>query len=69
MNLSALIGGKFILLNNPIQDLLSSLNVIISPNESTEIVTGHVIITYLAYTYKFQLKTTLLVLRFLNPIQ
>ena len=43
---------------NPIQDLLSSLNAVISTNESTQIVTGHVIYNW-AYTYKFQLKTTI----------
>ena len=44
---SALIGGK----------LLSSLNAVISTNESTQIITGHVIYNP-AYTYKFQLNTT-----------
>ena len=43
---------------NPLQDLLSSLNAVISTNESTKIITGHVI-NNPAYTYKFQLKTTL----------
>ena len=38
---------------NTLQDLISSLNAVISTNESTEFITGHVI-----YTYKFQLKTT-----------
>ena len=42
---------------NPLQDLLSSLDAVISTNESTEFITGHVIYN-LAYTYKFQLKTT-----------
>ena len=42
---------------NPLQDLLSSLNAVISTNESTQIITGHVIYNP-AYTYKFQLKTT-----------
>ena len=42
---------------NPLQDLLSSLNAVISTNESTQIITGHVIYKP-AYTYKFQLKTT-----------
>ena len=42
-NLSALIGGKFISKKNPLQDLLSSLNAVISTNESTQIITGHVI--------------------------
>ena len=36
-NSSALIGGKFILKKNPLQDLLSSLNAVISTNESTQI--------------------------------
>ena len=43
---------------NPLQDLLSSLNAAISTNERTRIITGHVIYN-LAYTYKFQLKTTI----------
>ena len=42
---------------NPLQDLLSSLNAVISTNESTRFITGHVIYNP-AYTYKFQLKTT-----------
>ena len=42
---------------NPLQDLLSSLNPVISTNESTQIITGHAIYNP-AYTYKFQLKTT-----------
>ena len=42
---------------NPLQDLLSSLNAVVSTNESTQIITGHVIYNP-AYTYKFQLKTT-----------
>ena len=33
------------------------LNAVISTNESTQIITGHVIYNP-AYTYKFQLKTT-----------
>ena len=36
-NSSALIGGKFISKKNPLQDLLSSLNAVISFNESTQI--------------------------------
>ena len=55
INLSAVIGGKFNL-KNPLQDLLSSLNAVISTNEGTEFITGHVIYNP-AYTYKFQLKT------------
>ena len=43
---------------NPLQDLLSSLNVAISTNESTRIITDHVIYNP-TYTYKFQLKTIL----------
>ena len=36
---------------NPLQDFLSILNAVISTNESTEFITGHVIYN-LAYTYK-----------------
>ena len=43
---------------NPLQDLLSSLNAVVSTNESPCIITGHVIYNS-AYTYKFQLKTTI----------
>ena len=43
----------------PLQDFFSSLNAVISTNESTVFITGHVIYNP-AYTYKFQLKTTLL---------
>jgi hypothetical protein len=42
---------------NPLQDLLSSLNAVISTNESTHFITGHVIYNP-AYAYKLQLKTT-----------
>ena len=38
--------------------MLSSLNAVISINESTQIITGHVNYNP-AYTYKFQLKTTI----------
>jgi hypothetical protein len=48
---------KIYLKKNPLQDLLSSLNSVISTNESTLFITGHVIYNP-AYTYKFQLKTT-----------
>ena len=41
-----------------LQDLLSSLNAVISTNESTRIITGYEIYNP-AYTYKFQLKTTI----------
>ena len=51
MNSSALIGGKFIL-KKPLQDLLSSLDAVISTNESTHVIYNT------AYTYYFQLKTT-----------
>jgi hypothetical protein len=51
MNLNALIGGKFIFQKTTLQDLLSSLNAVISTN-STWIITGHVIHN-LAYIYKF----------------
>ena len=57
-NSSALMGGKFISKKNPLQDLLCSLNAVISTNESTLIITGHVIYNP-AYTYKFQLKTSI----------
>ena len=57
MNSSAFIGGKFNQKKNPLQDLLSSLNAVISPNESTRFITGHVIHNP-AYAYKFQLETT-----------
>ena len=53
--LLALVESLF--LKNPLQDLLSSLNAVISTNESSRIKTGHVIYNP-AYTYKFQLKTT-----------
>ena len=43
---------------NPLQNLLSNLNAVISTNENTEFITGHVIYNP-AYTYKFQLKTTI----------
>ena len=54
---SKAIGGKLISKINPLQDFLSSLNAVISTNENTEFITGHVIYNP-AYTYKFQLKTT-----------
>ena len=55
-NSSSHIGGKSVKksVKNPLQDLLSSLNAVISTNESTEFITGHVIYNP-AYTYKFQL--------------
>ena len=41
-NLSAIIGGKFIFSKkNPLQDLLSSVNAVISTNERIEFKTGH----------------------------
>ena len=40
---------------NPLQDLLSSLKAVISTNESTRTITGHVIYNP-AYIYKSQLK-------------
>ena len=49
----------YFLKKNPLQDFLSSLNAVISTNERTRIITGHVIYN-LAYTYKFQLKTTMI---------
>ena len=50
---------SFVKKKNPLQDLFSSLNAVISTNESTEFIAGHVIYNP-AYTYKFQLKTTYL---------
>ena len=49
---------KIYLKRYPLQDLLSSQNAVISTKKSTQIITGHVIYKP-AYTYKFQLKTTL----------
>ena len=40
MNSSALIGGK-IILKNPLQDLLSSVNAVILTNKRIEFITGH----------------------------
>ena len=47
---------KLFFKKNTLQDFLS--NPVISTNESTQIITGHVIYNQ-AYTYKLQLKTTL----------
>ena len=52
---------KIYLKNKPLQDFLSSLNAVISTNESTKFITGHLIYNP-AYTYKFQLKTTQVIL-------
>ena len=50
INSSARIGGKFIFFQkNPLQDLLSSLNAVISTNKSTRFITGHMIYNH-AYT-------------------
>ena len=58
--------GKILFLQkNPLQDFPSSLNVVISTNESIEFITGHVIYKQV-YTYKFQLKTTKLSLKLQN---
>ena len=57
---------KIYLKKNPLHDLLSSLNAVISTNESTRIITGHGIYNP-AYAYKFQLKTTIFV-RPHNPV-
>ena len=51
---------KNLLKKDTLQDLLYSLSAVISTNESTWIITGHVIYNP-DYTYKFQLKTTLIV--------
>ena len=40
INSSVLIGGKSILKKNPLQELLSSVNAVISTNESIEFVAG-----------------------------
>jgi hypothetical protein len=61
MNSSALIGGKFICKKNPLQDLLSSLNAVISTNEMNLILSGHVIFK-LHYNQIYQLKTTIFVI-------
>ena len=53
-NSSALIGGFFFKKRFALQSEYSNL---ISTNESTRIITGHVIYNP-AYTYKFQMKTT-----------
>ena len=46
---STLIGGNLFFKKNPLQDLLSSLNTVISTNEKIEFITDHM--TYnLAYT-------------------
>ena len=58
MNSSALIGGIFI--KNPLQDLLSNKNALISNNESTRFITVHVPDLY---TYKFQLKEYILTIK------
>ena len=51
-----LIGGKFICKKNPLQDLLSSLNSVISTNERNWILTDHVIVK-LRYDQIYQMKT------------
>ena len=50
---------------NPLQDLLSSLNAVISTNERIEFITGHVIFNG-AHNEIFQLKTTFVCLHFLE---
>ena len=57
--LSALIAlvENLFLQKNPLQYFISSLIAVISTNESTEFITGHVIYNPV-YTYKFQLKNT-----------
>ena len=56
-NSSALNWWKIYLKKNPLQDLLSSLNAVISTNESIEFITGHMVYN-LAYTYILQMTTT-----------
>ena len=58
INSSALIGGKFTL-KIPLQDLLFSLNAVISTIVRIEFITGHVIFNG-AYNEIFQLKTTII---------
>ena len=56
-NSSALIGGKYIK-KNPLEDLLSSVNAVISTNEKIEFITDHM--TYNpAYTWILQTTTTM----------
>jgi hypothetical protein len=43
---------------NTLQDLLSSLNAVISTNESTQLITGHMVYN-LAYTKILQMTTTI----------
>ena len=52
-------GRKFICKKNPLQDLLSSLNYVISTNERNRILTDHVIFE-LRYNEIYQMKTTLM---------
>ena len=49
---------KFFVKKNPLQDLLCSLNAVISTNERNLILTGHVIFKF-RYSQIFQMKTTL----------
>ena len=48
---------KIYLIKNLLQDFLSSLNAVITTNQSTRTITGHVIYNPTC-TYKIQLKTT-----------
>ena len=57
MNSSTLIGGKFICKKNHLQDLLASLNAVISTNERIGFLTGHVIFK-LRYNQIYRMKTT-----------
>ena len=59
-NSSALIGGKFIFQKNPLQDLHSSLNAVISTNEKHWVITDHVTFK-LRYNQIYQLKTTIII--------
>ena len=58
INSSAPIGGKFICKKNPVQDLLSSLNAVISTYERTKIIQGHVIFK-IYHNQIYQLKITI----------
>ena len=63
----SLVDNLFFIKKNPLQDLLSSLNAVISTNESTRFITGHVIYNP-AYTYKFHLKTTAIGFNLCSPL-
>ena len=53
--------------NQSFRGFAYNMNAVISTSESTEFITGHVIYN-LAYTYKFQLKTTIICFSAVCPI-